>query len=252
MAKAIWKDYFSFSKKERIAVVILLIIIVVFIVLPFFFSPHFKNPVVDLKLQQQLLALQNAKQPTDTIADSAEVYKDSQHITTKKSTINNANLFYFDPNTLDLAGWQRIGLQDKTINTILNYRKKGGRFRQPEDLRKIYGLQKEEADLLIPYVKIKSTNELQIQNQKNSNDNKQTAATDTNLKKVDINTATAEEFKSLPGIGEILSKRIIKFRDAIHGFKSVEDIRKTYGLSDSTYQVIWPYLTINNTISQKN
>ena len=184
MAKAIWKDYFSFSKKERIAVVILLIIIVVFIVLPFFFSPHFKNPVVDLKLQQQLLALQNAKQPTDTIADSAEVYKESQHITTKKSTINNANLFYFDPNTLDLAGWQRIGLQDKTINTILNYRKKGGRFRQPEDLRKIYSLQKEEADLLIPYVQIKSINDPHTQAQTKSNENKQTALLATNLKRL--------------------------------------------------------------------
>ena len=52
---------------------------------------------------------------------------------------------------------------DKTIHTILNYRNKGGRFKQPEDLRKIYGLQKEEADLLIPYVQIKSINEQHAQ-----------------------------------------------------------------------------------------
>jgi competence ComEA-like helix-hairpin-helix protein len=153
---------------------------------------------------------------------------------------------------LDSADWQRIGLRDKTINIILNYRNKGGRFKQPEDLRKIYGLQKEEADLLIPYVQIKSINKLYIQNQKNSNENKQTAGIVTSLKKIDINTATAEEFKSLPGIGDILSNRIVKFRSSIHGFKSIEDIRKTYGLSDSTYQLILPYLTINNTISQKD
>jgi competence protein ComEA len=253
MAKASWKDYFSFSKKERIAVVMLLIIIGVFIILPFFFSPHFKKPAVDLQLQQQLFALQNTKQVTDTIADSVDVYKEIQHITTNKSAINKAHLFYFDPNTLDSAGWQRIGLRDKTINTILNYRNKGGRFKQPEDLRKIYGLQKEEADLLIPYVQIKSqTNEQHEQTQKNSNENKQTESIATNLKKIDINTATAEEFKSLPGIGDVLSNRIVKFRNAIHGFKSVDDIRKTYGLSESTYQLILPYLTINNSISQKN
>jgi competence protein ComEA len=252
MAKAIWKDYLSFSKKERIAVVILLIIISVFIILPFFFSPHFKKPVVDLRLQQQLFALQNAKQPQDTVTDSVKVYKGPQPTTTNKSAINKEQLFYFDPNTLDSAGWQRIGLRDKTISTILNYRNKGGRFKRPEDLRKIYGLQKEEADLLIPYVQIKSLNEQHEQQQKNSTENKKTLSLTTNLKKIDINTGTAEEFKSLPGIGDVLSNRIIKFRSAIHGFKSVEDIRKTYGLSDSTYQLILPYLTINNSIIQKN
>jgi competence protein ComEA len=259
MAKAIWKDYFSFSKKERIAVFILLIIIVVFVILPFFFSPHFKKPVVDLPLQQQLFALQNAKQSKDTVADSVDVYKEPQHITTNKSTINKAHLFYFDPNTLDSAGWQKIGLHDKTINTILNYRNKGGRFKQPEDLRKIYSLKKEEADVLIRYVQIKPINEQRLQTnepheelQKKSNYHKQTALLAANPQTIDINTATVEEFKSLPGIGEVLSNRIIKFRGAIHGFKSIEDIRKTYGLSDSTYQLIQPYLTINNIISQKN
>src|SRR4051812_45590262 len=236
MAKAIWKDYFSFSKKERIAIVILLIIIGVFIILPFFFSPHFKKSVVDLQLQQQLFDAQNLKQSADTVADSVDVYKEPHQITTNKSAINKSQLFYFDPNTLEPAGWQRIGLRDKTIGTILNYRNKGGRFKQPDDLRKIYNLQKEEADLLIPYVQIKSineqhaqTNELHEQPQKNLNETKQAASISINQEKIDINTATTEEFKSLPGIGDVLSNRIIKFRTAIHGFKSVEDIRKTYG-----------------------
>jgi len=259
MTKAFWKDYFSFSKKERIAVFILLIIITVFIVLPFFFSPHFKKPIVDLQLQQQLLASQYAKKPIDTLADSVNAYKESLHSTTNKSAINTGRLFYFDPNTLDLAGWQRIGLNDRTISTILNYRNKGGYFKQPEDLRKIYGLQTEEADLLIPYVRIKSINDqysqksaLHEQQKRNSNDNKPTGSSPANLKKIDINTASAEEFKSLPGIGDILGNRIIKFRSSLHGFKSIEDIGKTYGLSDSTYQLILPYLSMNNSSNQKN
>jgi len=254
MAKAVWKDYFYFSKKERIAVFILLTIIGVFIILPFFFSPHFKKPAVDLQLQQQLLASQYAKNRTDTVADSVDVYKEHLHPTTNKSTINKEHLFYFDPNTLDLAGWQRIGLSDKTIHTILNYRNKGGLFKQSEDVRKIYGLKKEDADLLIPYVQIKSINEQHQheQSRENLNDDQKHAPPTKNLKKIDINSATAEEFKSLPGIGDVLSNRIIKFRSSIHGFKSIEDVRKTYGLSDSAYQLILPYLAINNSISQKN
>ena len=65
------------------------------------------------------------------------------------------------------------------------------------------------------------------------------------INKIEINTATEEDFKALPGIGDVLSKRIIKFRTSIHGFKSVDDISRTYGLSDSTFQLILPYLTIS-------
>ena len=35
-------------------------------------------------------------------------------------------LFEFDPNTINEAGWKRLGLRDKTIQTIQNYLNKGG------------------------------------------------------------------------------------------------------------------------------
>ncbi len=247
MNRAIWKDYFSFSKKERIAVVILITIIGVFIILPYFFSPQFKKPVIDPQLQQQLFALQNTKQSKDTTSDSSDTYKNPLRTTTNETVNKKTDLFYFDPNTLDASGWKRLGLRDKTIQTITNYRNKGGRFKQPEDLRKIYGLKKEEADMLIPYVRIKSSVEQNTtQSQKVLTDNTQQTKTVSKPEKIDINRATAEEWKTLPGIGEVLGNRIVKFRNAIHGFKSVEDIRKTYGLSDSAYQLILPYLTIED------
>jgi competence protein ComEA len=54
-------------------------------------------------------------------------------------------------------------------------------------------------------------------------------------KEIDINTATAEEWKALPGIGEVLANRIIKFRERIGGFVSMEQLHKTYGISDSVF-----------------
>src|SRR6266487_6233531 len=165
MSKAIWKDYFSFSKKERIAVIILLFIIGVFIILPYFFSPQFKKPVVDQQFQKQLLALQNTKQYIDTISDSIDIYNKPVPLTTQKNK-SQLFLFYFDPNTLDADGFKKLGLRDKTIQTIINYRNKGGQFKQPEDIRKIYGLHKEEADLLIPYIHIKSPSQQNLQSEK--------------------------------------------------------------------------------------
>src|SRR5690606_25983918 len=59
-------------------------------------------------------------------------------------------LFPFDPNELDSAGWRRLGLREKTVKTILNYRSKGGRFRKPEDLSRVYGLIQEDYERLRP------------------------------------------------------------------------------------------------------
>src|SRR5215831_17229961 len=137
MSKVFWKDYFSFSKKERIAIFILLSIIIVFVILPFFFTPNFKKPVVDQQLQKQLSALQNNKSSTDSneVNGQATVVND----TTIEDQKTQAQLFYFDPNTLDETGWKKLGISDKTIHTIINYRNKGGHFYKPEDIRRIYG-----------------------------------------------------------------------------------------------------------------
>ena len=60
----------------------------------------------------------------------------------------------------------------------------------------------------------------------------------------EINSATVDEWKAFPGVGDVLANRIVKFRNSMGGFKSVEQVAKTYGLSDSVFQVIRPYLYI--------
>ena len=66
----------------------------------------------------------------------------------------------------------------------------------------------------------------------------QHAARDT----LDINLADSAAWDALPGIGPVLSARIIKFRDALGGFYSVEQLSQTYGLSPETFASIRPVL----------
>lgn len=233
MEPGYWKDYFSFSKNERRSVIILLVLIVVVAMLPLFFSRKFTPPVVDENLQALLYS--------DKKGDSASLVSDN--VIARDTQSLQTELFYFDPNKLDADGFSKLGLRAKTIQTILNYRSKGGYFNKPEDIRKIYGLTTAEADRLISYVQIENLNA-------KSGSNKMEAAQALEnmnpVHSIDINTATAEAFESLPGIGDVLSKRIVKFRTSIHGFQSIEDIKRTYGLPDSTYQKILPYLTISD------
>ena len=48
------------------------------------------------------------------------------------------NLTFFDPNKLGEEEWKDLGLRPKTAQTIVRYVSKGGTFRKPEDLRKIW------------------------------------------------------------------------------------------------------------------
>lgn len=46
------------------------------------------------------------------------------------------------------------------------------------------------------------------------------------------------------GLPHFLAKRLVKYRDIIGGFKAKEQIRKAYGLDDTTYQRLAPYLLL--------
>ena len=62
---------------------------------------------------------------------------------------------------------------------------------------------------------------------------------------VSINKATAMEFERLPGIGPVFSNRIVKFRNKLGGFHSINQVAQVYGLPDSTFNSIRKYLKID-------
>jgi len=237
MIKNIWKDYFTFSRKERNAVFILLFVLAIIIMLPLFFPAKKLSITIDEKLQQQLDSLQQRHSISNVS------YVDSIPDSTQQKNIQ-IKLFQFDPNTLNEQGFKQLGLSDKVIHTIINYRNKGGFFKTPQDIKKIYGLSNADAERLIPYIKIASANK--TNNYKNDvvQTTEKNISSNKNYHTININTATAEEFKTLPGIGDILANRIVKFRNSMGGFKSVNDVKRTYGLSDSTFNLIRPYLIL--------
>jgi competence protein ComEA len=51
---------------------------------------------------------------------------------------------------------KKLGLRDKTIQTIGHYLSKGGKFHKPDDLKKIYGLSEEKYDQLLPHIQFKN------------------------------------------------------------------------------------------------
>jgi len=241
--KRIWKDYFTFSKKERVAVAILLLLIASFIAAPYFYSVTPKPPVLNKALSDFVANSKVAQLPQDSMAETGETFIGSPG----KKVTTTFSLFPFDPNTISVEEWKRLGVNDKTIRTILNYRSKGGSFRTPEDIRKIWGMKKDDADRIIPYVQIAETELHPFNKEKNNSQNRQPVTGNRKPTIIDINTATIEDWKVLPGIGDALANRIVNYRERMGGFTNESQVKKTYGISDSVFQLIAPYLKTDPT-----
>ena len=172
--------------------------------------------------------------------------KKSNYYETKSS---KGEVFYFDPNTISGSEWKRLGLRDKTIQTIEKYLNKGGHFYKPDDLQKIYGIHKDEFERLKPYVRIETNTQKSKEEfgSTQSTNETQPPKTYTNrYSSIDINMADTTAFISLPGIGSKLASRIVTFREKLGGFYSIDQLGETYGLHDSTFQKIKQYLKLDN------
>ncbi len=56
--------------------------------------------------------------------------------------------------------------------------------------------------------------------------------------RVNLNTATAEELMSLPGIGQAKADSIISYRESSGGFQAIEDLMKIEGIKEGVFSKI--------------
>lgn len=62
--------------------------------------------------------------------------------------------------------------------------------------------------------------------------------------KVNLNTASLAELDTLPGIGPALAQRIIDYRTAHGGFRSVDDLRRVEGIGDAKFAQLKDRVTV--------
>ncbi len=61
---------------------------------------------------------------------------------------------------------------------------------------------------------------------------------------VNLNTATLEQLMSLPHIGETLAQRILDYRAAHNGFKTVDELKQVKGIGDAFFDDIADKVTV--------
>ncbi len=233
--KKFLKDYFTFSKKESVIAIIILFIIAIFLLLPYYYAYKKSKEPIDTSLAKLADSILAQQENIDVIAEKS-TYKKFENYKNDKYENRPLKPFAFNPNTIDENGFLKLGLSPKLVKTILNYRSKGGSFRKPDDFRKIWGLKKEDADILIPFITIENSR---------SNFNPSASNKKYTPKNIDVNIATIDDYKHLP-VPTNAAYKIYNYREKLGGFISIEQIKETYGLTDSLYQIIFPFLYINS------
>ncbi len=236
-----FSDYFKFNKLERRGVFLLLILIAIILLA----RVWKRNQPYDSELTAKaILAFMEL--------DSLARIKHSQENEPMPTTIDDSETSYFefDPNTITYTQWESLGFTKRQIDVIQNYLNKGGKFRIKSDLKKMYSVSEAKYKKLEPYLLLPdSFPKYEYLKKRNFKDRKSEISNE--ILQIEVNTADSAQFTQLYGIGPTLSKRIIKYRNALGGFYSLDQIREVYGIKDSVYKSLKRYLSIDSSRIEK-
>jgi DNA uptake protein ComE-like DNA-binding protein len=68
---------------------------------------------------------------------------------------------------------------------------------------------------------------------------------------LEINSCDSAALEALPGLGPVLSARIIKYRKLIGGFVTVDQLREVYGLPEETFNLVSSGFTVDTLLVRK-
>jgi len=136
----------------------------------------------------------------------------------------SVKMYPFNPNYLtDYKGYT-LGLTPDELDRLFAFREQGRFVNSVNEFQAVTKVSDSLLGVLSPYFKFPDW-VTKNQSIKNTASKLKTA-----IKVKDLNTASAEDLKSIYGIGETLSNRIVKFRDRLGGFLVNEQLYDVYGL----------------------
>jgi len=244
-----WKDFFYFSKGQRIGIVVLVVLILLVLAvnftLPLFFPTEMKTDnsfMTEVDAFKKTLVLRDSMYKAKRKSECEQRYYKKYTSYPEQQKRASYSLFPFDPNTVDSATFIRLGIKPFIVSTVLKYRSKGGKFRTPTHFAKVYGILPEKFKELEPYISIQEIKSKVV-------DVKEKATKQNII--VELNTADTAQLMQVKGIGRGYAKGIVRFRRETGGFVSVEQLREIYGMRPENFERIRPFCTVNPELVQK-
>ncbi|MDR0811438.1 MAG: helix-hairpin-helix domain-containing protein [Paludibacter sp.] len=247
-----WKEFFYFSKSQRIGLISLFALIVLAIAGNYFLPYFFKK---ELSVDNNFLAeVQDFKQHIAMLDSIADAERREQYLQNRPNYSNfytkrenvEITLFQFDPNIADSATFVALGLPPFVAANIVKYRERSGSFKTKESFSRVYNLSADKFAELEPYIDIKIADS-KIDTAKLPAENPHEKIT----LKVELNFADTAELLQVRGIGKSYAREIIRFRNLAGGFYSIEQLREIRGMTDDNFRKISEQCTVNAALINK-
>lgn len=206
------KSYFKFSSEQRLGVFVLFAIIIS-VQLAYFFT-DFSSVSNDSPEKEKWLSLQ------------------SQIDSLKQEKLDYVPKMYpFNPNFISDYKGYKLGMSVSEIDRLLAFRKQNKYVNSPEEFQAVTKVSDSLLNAISPYFKFPDW----VKNKKEFRENKKypnaAFAKKEKIVIIDINQATQEDLIKIYGIGEAISLRILKMKESLGGFVSMEQMKDVWGLS---------------------
>lgn len=237
-----WKDFFYFSRTERQGVIILAVLIIGLCITGWLISASGADDS-DMTSVNHNKQIETEYQTFIASLHERNTKRMDEPFLSITSTHLKAQLFPFNPNTVDSLTLTRLGLPGWMAKNILKYRRKGGKFHHPEEFKKVYGLSARQYATLFPYIQIPET--------LLPKDTTHLLATYKEKKEIpfkyplgstiDLNEADTTELKKIPGIGSRIAQMIVNYRNRLGGYYQIEQLEEIH----LTAEKLRPWFTIS-------
>ena len=143
-----------------------------------------------------------------------------EQIDSAKSKKQQLRIFPFNPNYISLSKGYQLGLSLKEIERLHQYRDSGKFINSVSAFEQITQVTPSWIKQYSPYFKFPDWVTAKAKKIKKSK----------TIEVKDLNTSTATDLTQVRGIGEVLSKRIVKYRTRLQGFDELDQLYEVYGL----------------------
>ena len=182
--------------------------------------------------------LEHSSRPTNELWPATAI--DSQVIATTRQASrpfckDTLHPFRFSPNEAGSLSLRKLGVPVYVVRHIVHYREKGGRFRRPADLQKIYGMLPEHYETLKPFIILPQEHAPQPAkafSRPRQTDSSLTVVTPqrtvsdkfTQHVLLDINQVDSVTLIRIPGIGPYYCHRLLRRRKLLGGYVSITQL----------------------------
>ncbi|HMM11310.1 MAG TPA: helix-hairpin-helix domain-containing protein [Bacteroidales bacterium] len=235
--------WLSFTRREQLALIILagmLILVLTFRMLSgWFIAP----PKPDLSKAALIILKEIQTKHADTELAMPSKLEENDRMTSGESAGSQLKPFAFDPNTADESTLKALGLRPSQVKNIINYRNKGGKFRSADDFGRLFSIGEDDYRQLAPFITIENTTaETRPAFKEADKTVKQERLPPT---VVELNSADSIALLSLPGSGPWTVHRILRYRQALGGFFSPDQLLEVRGIDSLKFEALKPWITID-------